>query len=100
MNKTINIIAFQGEIGANSDLACRSVHPEMKTLPCETFEDTFESVRTGKAKLALIPIDNSVAGRVADIHQLLPESGLFIVGEHFQRVEHHLLAAPGSVLLV
>ena len=98
MNKTTNIIAFQGEIGANSDLACRSVHPEMKTLPCETFEETFDSVRTGKAKLALIPIDNSVAGRVADIHQLLPESGLFIVGEHFQRVEHHLLATPGSKL--
>ena len=92
------LIAFQGEIGANSDLACRRVHPEMKTLPCRTFEDTFEAVDQGAAALARIPIDNSVAGRVADIHQLLPDSGLHIVGEHFQRVEHHLLAVKGTRL--
>ena len=98
MAETKNRIAFQGETGANSDLACRHVHPEMKTLPCRTFEDTFAAVASGKAELALIPIDNSVAGRVADIHHLLPDSGLHIIGEHFQRVEHHLLAVKGTGL--
>ena len=98
MVDTKNLIAFQGEIGANSDLACRQVHPDMTTLPCNTFEDTFAAVRNGEAALALIPIDNSVAGRVADIHHLLPNSGLHIIGEHFQRVEHHLLAVKGSTI--
>ena len=93
-----NLIAFQGEIGANSDLACRQVRPDMTTLPCNTFEDTFAAVSNGEAALALIPIDNSVAGRVADIHHLLPNSGLHIIGEHFQRVEHHLLAVKGSTI--
>jgi prephenate dehydratase len=92
-NKTI---AFQGAPGAYSDLACRAVHPEMETLPCHTFEDTFAAVLGGEAKLAMIPIDNSVAGRVADIHHLLPDSNLHIIGEHFQRVDHHLLALPGT----
>ena len=90
------LIAFQGETGANSDLACRQVRPNMGTLPCKSFEDTFAAVRNGEAALALIPIDNSVAGRVADIHHLLPDSGLHIIEEHFQRVEHHLLAVKGS----
>ncbi len=92
------LIAFQGETGANSDLACRQVRPDMTTLPCNTFEDTFAAVRSGGAALALIPIDNSVAGRVADIHHLLPDSGLHIIEEHFQRVEHHLLAVKGSAI--
>lgn len=91
-------IAFQGDIGANSDLACRRVFPDMTPLPCTTFEDTFAAVRGGQASYAMIPIDNSVAGRVADIHHLLPESGLHIIGEHFQRVEHQLLAVKGSTL--
>ena len=81
MADTKNLIAFQGEIGANSDLACRQVRPDMTTLPCNTFEDTFAAVSNGEAALALIPIDNSVAGRVADIHHLLPNSGLHIIGE-------------------
>ena len=98
MADTKNLIAFQGEIGANSDLACRQVRPDMTTLPCNTFEDTFAAVSNGEATLALIPIDNSVAGRVADIHHLLPNSGLHIIGEHFQRVEHHLLAVKGSTI--
>ena len=98
MADTKNLIAFQGEIGANSDLACRQVRPDMATLPCNTFEDTFAAVSNGEAALALIPIDNSVAGRVADIHHLLPNSGLHIIGEHFQRVEHHLLAVKGSTI--
>jgi prephenate dehydratase len=90
------MIAFQGAPGAYSDLACRSVHPEMETLPCHTFEDTFAAVLEDQARLAMIPIDNSVAGRVADIHHLLPNSNLHIIGEHFQRIDHHLLALPGA----
>ncbi len=96
MTDADNKIAFQGAQGAYSDLACRNVHPDMETLPCHTFEDTFAAVQDGRAKLAMIPIDNSVAGRVADIHHLLPASNLHIIGEHFQRVDHHLLALPGA----
>lgn len=92
------IIAFQGELGAYSDLACRMSRPEMTTLPCRTFEDAFAAVRDGEAGLAMIPIENSVAGRVADIHHLLPESGLHIIGEHYQRINHHLLAPKGTKL--
>ncbi|MCK5547031.1 MAG: prephenate dehydratase [Rhodospirillaceae bacterium] len=92
-----NTIAFQGMLGANSDLACRNVFPNMETLPCYSFEDSFAAVHGGRARLVMIPIDNSVAGRVADIHHLLPGSELFIVGEHFQRIDHHLLALPGTV---
>jgi prephenate dehydratase len=93
-----DLIAFQGLPGAYSDLSCRSVFPEMKTLPCATFEDAFAAVREGRAKLAMIPVENSVAGRVADNHQLLPEGGLHIIGEHFQRVNHQLLAPKGATL--
>lgn len=89
-------IAFQGAPGAYSDLACRSVRPEMTTLPCRSFEDAFSAVDEDRAALALIPIENSVAGRVADIHHLLPNSPLHIIGEHFQRVNHHLLAVKGA----
>ncbi|MBI2587162.1 MAG: prephenate dehydratase [Rhodospirillales bacterium] len=91
-----NTIAFQGLPGAYSDLACRNVYPKMTTLPCRAFDDAFQAVREGKAALAMIPIENTVAGRVADIHHLLPDSGLYIVGEHFQRVNHHLLAVKGA----
>jgi len=91
-------IAFQGEPGAYSDLACRRVFPAMTTLPCPGFEDAFAAVRDGAARLAMIPIENSVAGRVADIHHLMPDSGLYIIGEHFERVNHHLLALPGASL--
>ena len=93
-----DLIAFQGLPGAYSDLSCRSVFPEMKTLPCATFEDAFAAVREGRAKLAMISVENSVAGRVADNHQLLPEGGLHIIGEHFQRVNHQLLAPKGATL--
>jgi prephenate dehydratase len=93
-----NTIAFQGEPGAYSDLACRTACPDMATLPCDTFEDTFAAVGEGRAAKAMIAIDNSVAGRVADVHHLMPESGLHIVGEHFQRVVHHLLAPKGATL--
>ncbi|MAR78611.1 MAG: prephenate dehydratase [Rhodospirillaceae bacterium] len=91
-----NFISFQGEYGANSHLACKNVFPEMEVLPCDTFEDVFDSVKSGKSSLAMIPIENSVAGRVADIHYLLPESGLYIIREHFQKVNHCLLAKKGS----
>ena len=91
-------IAFQGAPGAYSDLACRRVFPAMTTLPSGGFEDAFAAVRDGEAVLAMIPIENSVAGRVADIHHLMPDSGLYIIGEHFERVEHHLLALPGASL--
>ena len=91
-------IAFQGSPGAYSDLACRRVFPDMASLPCPAFEDAFASVRDGAARLAMIPIENSVAGRVADIHHLMPDSGLYIIGEHFERVNHHLLALSGASL--
>jgi len=92
------LIAFQGEPGAYSDLACREVYPDLKTLACGTFEETIAAVRDGKAALAMLPIENSVAGRVADIHHLMPDSDLYIIGEHFQRVNHHLLALPGATI--
>lgn len=98
MAEADDAIAFQGAHGAYSDMACRAVFPGRPTLPCASFEDTFAAVRDGKAALAMIPIENSSAGRVADIHHLMPESGLHIVGEHFQKVEHQLLAAPGATL--
>jgi prephenate dehydratase len=93
-----NTIAFMGAEGANGDLACRQKYPYMHTLPCASFEDVFQAVADGKAALGLIPIENSQAGRVAEIHQLLPKINLHIVGEHFQRVEHHLLAPKGATL--
>ena len=89
-------IAFQGAPGAYSDLACRTARPELATLPCRSFEDAFSALREGLASLAMIPIENSVAGRVADIHHLLPDSGLHIIGEHYQRINHHLLGLPGA----
>jgi prephenate dehydratase len=91
-------IAFQGAPGAYSDLACRRVFPEMVTLPCAQFEDAFAAVRDCRARLAMIPIENSVAGRVADIHHLMPDAELHIIGEHFERVNHHLLAVPGATI--
>ena len=93
-----SLIAFQGVAGAYSDMACRAVHPEMTTLPCPSFEDTFAAVNEGRAGRAMIPIENSSAGRVADIHHLLPESGLHIIAEHFQKVDHQLLALKGATM--
>jgi prephenate dehydratase len=95
MSKTI---AFQGRPGAYSDLACRTAFPDWRTLPCESFEATIEAVRDGSAELAMLPSENSLAGRVPDIHALLPSSGLFVVGEQFQRVEHCILATTGATL--
>jgi prephenate dehydratase len=91
-------IAYQGEPGANSDAACREMYPAMTTVPCPTFEDAFEAVTSGDADLAMIPVENNIAGRVADIHRLLPDSGLYIVAEHFLPIHFHLAAVPGATL--
>ena len=92
------LIAYQGEPGANSDAACRAVFPELEPLPCQTFEDAFDAVESGRAELAMIPVENSIAGRVADIHHLLPESGLHIVGEYFMPIHFQLMVVPGTRL--
>jgi prephenate dehydratase len=91
-------IAFQGEPGANSHLAIHEAYPDHEAVACATFEDAFTAVSGGEAALAMIPIENSVAGRVADIHHLMPDSGLHIVGEHFMPVRHQLLAPKGATL--
>jgi prephenate dehydratase len=93
-----NVIAFQGAPGAYSDMACRAAYPAMTTLSSATFEDAFAAVHEKRAALAMIPIENSTAGRVADNHHLMPESDLHIVAEHFQKVDHQLLAPKGASL--
>src|SRR5690606_39181950 len=92
------IIAYQGEPGANSHIACKDVYPDWEPLPCATFEDAFAAVQEGRAELGMIPIDNSIAGRVADIHHLLPTSGLHVVGEYFLPIHHPLLAPKRATL--
>jgi prephenate dehydratase len=91
-------IAFQGILGAYSDLACRAAYPGMTTVSCESFESAIDAVKEGRASLAMLPCENSLAGRVPDIHHLLPQSGLFVIGEQFQRVEHCLLGVKGATL--
>lgn len=93
-----NLIAFQGIAGAHSDMACRRAYPYMDTLSCANFEDIFEAVSSGKAKYGLIPVENSQAGRVAEIHNILPKTDLHIVGEYFHDVENQLLAPKGATL--
>jgi prephenate dehydratase len=93
--RTVPAILFQGELGANSHVACVNAYPELEPAPCPTFEDALGGLHQGQAKYALIPIENSVAGRVADVHHLLPGSNLYIVGEHFERIQHQLMALPG-----
>ena len=91
-------IAFQGLAGAYSHLACTEAYPHLEPQPCVSFEATFEAVTNGEADLAMIPIENTAAGRVADIHHLLPDSDLHIIAEHFQRVTHHLLVVKGATV--
>jgi prephenate dehydratase len=91
-------ISFQGMTGAYSDLACRTVFPEYETVPCAAFEDAFAAVTKGEADYAMIPVDNTIAGRVADVHHLLPQSELFIIGEHFQPIVHNLMGVKGTQL--
>ena len=91
-------IAFQGEPGAFSEVACRRFAPGYAPLACPTFEDAFEAVKSGAAARAMLPVENSLAGRVADIHHLLPEADLHIIAEHFLPIEHNLLARPGVAI--
>jgi prephenate dehydratase len=91
-------IAFQGELGANSHIACRDTYPDMQPLPCPTFEDVFQAAASGEAELAMIPVENSIAGRVADIHHLLPTSPLHIIAEHFMPIRFQLMGLKGSKL--
>jgi len=93
-----NRIAFQGEPGAYSHEACRNARPDMEAIPCRTFEDVIQTVRDHEADLAMLPVENSTYGRVADIHRLLPQSGLHIIDEEFVRVHINLLAVPGATL--
>src|SRR6201995_480285 len=97
MSKTLKI-AFQGEPGANSHIAISEAYPDAEPLPCATFEDALAAITSGEADLGMIPIENSLAGRVADIHHLLPDSGLFIIGEWFLPIRHQLMAPRGSRL--
>ncbi len=89
-------ISFQGFHGAYSDMACREMFPKLETVPCNTFEEAFAAVQKGATDLAMIPIDNTLAGRVADVHHLMPRGKLFIIGEHFLKVEHALLGVKGA----
>lgn len=91
-------IVFQGEPGANSHLAITQAYPDAEAVPCPTFEDAFNAIGEGNADLAMIPIENSVAGRVADIHHLMPSANLHIVDEYFMPVRHQLMAPKGATL--
>jgi prephenate dehydratase len=91
-------VAFQGEPGAYANLAAREALPHVTAIPRPTFDDAVEAVRAGETDLCIIPVENSLHGRIADIHHLLPEAGLYIVGEHFHRVRHQLLAVKGATL--
>ncbi|MDB5644030.1 MAG: prephenate dehydratase [Hyphomicrobiales bacterium] len=91
-------IAYQGEPGANSHIACDDVYPDMEPMPCATFEDALGAIQEGVASLGMIPIENSIAGRVADIHHFLPNSGLHIVGEYFLPIHFQLMAIKGATL--
>ena len=91
-------IAFQGELGANSHEACMAAFPDMEPVPHPTFEEAFEAIKGGDCQLGMIPVENSIAGRVADVHHLLPNSGLKIIGERFKPIHFQLMANPGVKL--
>ena len=91
-------IAFQGEPGANSDEACRASFPDYEPVPHAAFDEAFEAVKSGDCQLGMIPVENSIAGRVADVHHLLPSSGLKIIGEHFKPIHFQLMVNPGARL--
>ncbi|MEL7129759.1 MAG: prephenate dehydratase [Pseudomonadota bacterium] len=93
-----NRIAYQGEPGANSHIACKDAYPEMEPVPCRTFEDVFSIVERGDADLAMIPVDNTIAGRVADIHHILPETQLHIIAEHYLPIRFQLMGLAGVAL--
>jgi prephenate dehydratase len=91
-------VSFQGSLGAYSDMACRTALPDYETMPCVTFDEAFAAIYDGSAALGMIPIENTVAGRVAAVHYLMRKSGLHAIGEFYQPVVHHLLALPGAKL--
>jgi len=91
-------IAYQGEPGANSHIACKDAYPDYEPVGLPTFEDAFAAVSEGNAQLAMIPIENSVAGRVADVHHLVPEAGLYVIGERYMRIRYDLVAPKGATL--
>src|SRR5262249_34821869 len=91
-------IVYQGAPGANAHIACREAYPDCEAVPCPTFEDALAAITGGQADLGMIPIENSVAGRVADIHHLMPTSGLHIVGEWFLPIRNQLMAPKGAKL--
>ena len=96
MIEKANKISFQGELGAYSHQACAAVFPNAEAVACKTFESAIATVKRGGADLAMLPVENSTYGRVADIHYLLPESGLHIIGEHFERVHINLMGVQGA----
>lgn len=96
MSDLPDIIAYQGVPGAYSHLSCRKAHPELEAYACETFAEAMFMVEGGQARLAMIPLENSTAGRVEEIYRLMPKTSLHIIGEHFEPVNHCLLAAKGS----
>ncbi|UMY15598.1 prephenate dehydratase [Methylobacterium organophilum] len=98
MTASNRTIAYQGEPGANSHIICAKAYPDWTPLPCATFEDCFAAVNEGRAALAMIPIENSIAGRVADIHHLIPTATLHIVAEHFLPIHFQLMVLPGTKL--
>lgn len=89
-------IAFQGALGAYSDMSCREMFPTLETIPCQSFDEAFQCVVDGRADLAMIPVDNTIAGRVADVHTLMPKADLFIIAEHFQPINHMLMGVKGT----
>lgn len=89
-------IAFQGALGAYSDMSCREMFPALETIPCQSFDEAFQCVVDGRADLAMIPVDNTIAGRVADVHHLMPKEDLFIIAEHFQPINHMLMGVKGA----
>ncbi|WP_300375924.1 prephenate dehydratase [Henriciella sp.] len=91
-------IAYQGEAGANSHIACKETYPEMEPVACKTFEDVLYAVERGEADLAMIPVENTIAGRVGDIHHLLPGTTLHMIGEHFMPIRFQLMALKGTML--
>ncbi len=96
MNNKTGKIAFQGELGANSHIACKNAFPQLEPLPCRTFDSALRAIADGRADIGMIPIENSVAGRVGDIHHLLPGAGLYIQGEYFLPLHHQLLGLKGA----
>lgn len=91
-------IAYQGEPGANSHIACNDAFPDMEPMPCATFEDCFSAVEEDRAALAMIPLENTIAGRVGDIHYLLPRTSLQIISEYYLPIRHQLMGLPGASL--